>query len=195
MGDCSNVEMRELLPDRIADTLSAADARRVDEHLATCEMCTFEVTVLEAARASLRRARPVDVRRISLAVAAASHAVPVRPRSRMNSWGGWRAAASIALVAVGATSVALWKRAEPPLNTGVAQTASPLAKPVATSAVVVATTPAAPAARGLSVAGGLSDLSDTELESLLGDIGSLDAANVAEPEDVIPAIGGVEGVQ
>jgi hypothetical protein len=48
---------------------------------------------------------------------------------------------------------------------------------------------------GLTAAGGLSDLSDAELESLLGDIGSLDASRFDEPQDVMPAIGGSEGVQ
>jgi hypothetical protein len=48
---------------------------------------------------------------------------------------------------------------------------------------------------GLTAAGGLSDLTDAELESLLGDIGSLDVSSFDEPQEVMPAIGASEGVQ
>jgi hypothetical protein len=41
----------------------------------------------------------------------------------------------------------------------------------------------------------LSDLSDADLESLLGDIGSLDASSFDEPQEVMPAIGASQGVQ
>ena len=38
MGDCQNVEMRELLPERAAELLSPRDAARVDGHVAECEI-------------------------------------------------------------------------------------------------------------------------------------------------------------
>ena len=216
MGDCPNVEMRELLPERVAELLPARDAERVDAHVAECEMCAFEVQVLRAARATLQ-GRTIDVNRISGAVAAATRAPARRVHRQQPSWVGWRAAASIALVAVGATSIAVWNGthggsrggetvtrisesaavAAPSGNGTVAQGVAPangsgLSNETRGSAV--ATTPPL-AASGLTAAGGLSDLSDAELESLLGSIGSLDASSFDEPQDVIPAIGGSEGVQ
>lgn len=200
MNDCPNVEMRELLPDRIAELLPSGEAARVDAHLASCEMCTYEVTVLRAARATMQRRGQLDVQRVSLAVASATRAgVPARRPSRASTWGGWRAAASIALVAVGATSVAVWNNAgSAPRDSVVA-----VSTPAATNAGATtnagtgtgANAGAASTTRGLSVAGGLSDLSDTELESLLGEIGTIETANVAEPEDVLPVINTAEGAR
>ena len=218
MGDCPNVEMRELLPERVAELLSPRDAERVDGHVAECEMCAFEVRVLRAARTTLRGRTTIDVTRISGAVAAATRAPARRvPQRQQQSWIGWRAAASIALVAVGATSIAVWNGthggsqgsaavtrssetaavAVPPGNGTVAQgmapaSGSPLSGPNPGSTVA---SMAPVGASGLTAAGGLSDLSDAELKSLLGSIESLDASSFDEPQEVIPAIGGSEGVQ
>ena len=204
MGDCPNVEMRELLPERAAELLSPAGAKRVDEHVAGCEMCAFEMSVLRAARSSLQRVPAVDVRRVSRAVASATLATAtVRRPARTRMWGSWRAAASIALVAVGATSVAVWRAQNPTAYDGVTTVSRPAVssggavgpRPSAVAPSGVTAARPAVVAAGLAVAGSLSDLTDSELESLLGDIGSLDAASVAEPEDMIPAIGNWEGVQ
>jgi anti-sigma factor RsiW len=210
--------MRELLPERVAELLSPRDAERVDGHVAECEMCAFEVQVLRAARATLRGRATIDVTRISGAVAAATRAPASRvPQRQQQSWIGWRAAASIALVAVGATSIAVWNgtRGGSPGNEAVTRSSETTAvtalpgngtvaqgvAPASGSALssenpgstVASVAPVA--ASGLTAAGGLSDLSDAELESLLGSIGSLDASGFDEPQEVIPAIGGSEGVQ
>jgi hypothetical protein len=224
MGDCPNVEMRELLPERVAGTLSAADMARVDAHLATCEMCTYESTVIRSARRAMRSGAAVNVARISGAVAAATR-TPVARRRPVQSrqWTGWRAAASIALVAIGATSVAVWNGIQsrpvaPDASSGsqttavasgpATGTALPNASapenpvPAAGSPTVIATRGAAQpegtaraTANGLTAAGGLSDLTDDELESLLGDIGTLDATAFDEPQEIMPAIGGSETIQ
>lgn len=202
MGDCPNVEMRELLPARVAQQLTPDERARVDAHVSTCDMCAFEMEILAAARAALRRPREIDVARISSAVAVATRAPRVSPVRRTQAWAGWRAAASIALVAVGATSIAVYRRGEPapaagvaavsPVNVSTPTTPTPVSGTITPSTSGPST---AVASRGLAVAGGLSDLTDSDLESLLGEIGGLDAANVAEPEEMIPAFSGSEGVQ
>ena len=222
MGDCQNVEMRELLPERAAELLSPRDAARVDAHVAGCEMCALELEIIRAARTALRARATVDVGRISGAVVSATR-TPVRGVRQIPSrqWIGWRAAASIALVAVGATSIAVWNsvnggaRGSVAVSAGTetAAVATPsgaatLAQGAATGSGSASSEPvvqapagtqriaAAPASStGLTAAGGLSDLSDAELESLLGDIGSLDASSFDEPQEVMPAIGASEGVQ
>ncbi|HVD06517.1 MAG TPA: zf-HC2 domain-containing protein [Gemmatimonadaceae bacterium] len=215
MGDCQNVEMRELLPERAAELLSPRDAARVDGHVAECELCTFELEILRAARTALRGRATVDVGRISGAVVLATR-TPVRSvrRAPTRQWIGWRAAASIALVAVGATSIAVWNGGRSGARGSVATTpgtetaavatpsgAGTLAQGAATGSGSVSSSGSAQATvrpaslSGLTAAGGLSDLSDAELESLLGDIGSLDASSFDEPQEVMPAIGASEGVQ
>ena len=214
MGDCQNVEMRELLPERAAELLSPRDAARVDGHVAECEMCTFELEILRAARTALRGRATVDVGRIAGAVVSATR-TPVRGVRRVptGQWIGWRAAASIALVAVGATSIAVWNGGRggargsvatapgtetaavaTPSGAGtLAQGAIGSGSPSSSGSAQATVRPAS--LSGLTAAGGLSDLSDAELESLLSDIGSLDASSFDEPQDVMPAIGGSEGVQ
>jgi hypothetical protein len=207
-----------LLPERVAELLSPRDAERVDGHVAECEMCAFEVKILRAARTTLHDRTTIDVGRISGAVAAATRASARRvPQRQQQSWIAWRAAASIALVAVGATSIAVWNgthggsqgsatvtrssetAAVTPLpGSGTAAQGTAPATGSAASSENPGTTVAsvAPvAASGLTAAGGLSDLSDAELKSLLGSIESLDASSFDEPQEVIPAIGGSEGVQ
>jgi hypothetical protein len=201
MGDCPNVEMRELLPARAAEVLTPDELSRVDAHLSSCEMCAFELEILVAARTSMRRGRDIDVRRISAAVAAATHAPRVARVRRTQTWTGWRAAASIALVAVGATSIALYRRGQDAPRAGAvaivpAVVSTPSAmSPLPTPRGSTSNGGEPAASRGLAVAGGLSDLTDSDLESLLGEIGALDASNVAEPEEIIPAFSGSEGVQ
>jgi hypothetical protein len=185
-------------------------------------MCAFEERVLRAARATLRGRETIDVNRISGAVIAATREPVGRVRqTQSRQWIGWRAAASIALVAVGATSIAVWNGVHGGTRGGVDVTrgigagaavtagAGTLGQGVATGRPSAASSGSAAQAQqggatavvvpvassGLTAAGGLSDLSDAELESLLGDIGSLDASRFDEPQEVIPAIGGSEGVQ
>ena len=215
MGDCQNVEMRELLPERAAELLSPRDAARVDAHVAGCEMCALELEIIRAARTALRARATVDVGRISGAVVLATR-TPVRGVRRVptRQWIGWRAAASIALVAVGATSIAVWNSGRGSAPGSVATTpgtetaavATPsgggtLAQGAAAGSGSLSSSGGAQAIvkpaslSGLTAAGGLSDLSDAELESLLSDIGSLDASSFDEPQEVMPAIGASEGVQ
>jgi hypothetical protein len=218
MGDCPNVETRELLPERAAGLLSARDAERVDAHLAGCADCAFEMTVLLAARAALRGGRVVDVTRIAVAVVSATRSKPTIVRtSRRRVWTEWRAAASIAIIAVGAISVAVWNgatngsRGRGANASGVEASAIPRAgdssvggagslSPLPTAGQNTPSTglpvAAVPVSNGgLSVAGGLSDLTDTELRTLLGDIGSFDPSSVSEPEDMMPVFSGSETIQ
>lgn len=204
MGDCPNVEMRELLPAHAAGKLSPGERARVDAHLSSCEMCAFEVEIVAAARSSLRRGRDIDVRRISAAVAQATRAPRLSTARRTQTWTGWRAAASIALLAAGVTSIAIYRRGGDAPRSGTVAVVPAVVSTPSTSPDLPATqgsastTPsgvAVTASRGLAVAGGLSELTDSDLESLLGEIGTLDESNVVDPEDIIPAFSGSEGVQ
>jgi anti-sigma factor RsiW len=179
MNDCPNGEMRDLLPDLLHDRLAAADRARVEAHVALCADCAAELALLNAMRGMLRRAPAVDV--ASIVRALPGREAPARRRA----WGGWRAAAAIAAIAVGGTSVAIARHepaaSTPPLVVASADTSSvspTSAAPVTALADIRRPQPAAPA-RELAVAGAVSDLSDAELASLLHDIESLDAVPAA----------------
>ena len=194
MIDCPNGDVRDLLPEYLNDRLAPARRAEVESHLAGCEACREELALLGDLRATIRRAPVVNVAAIAAAIP--PHRAPVR-----RAWGSnWRAAAAIAAIAVGGTSIALLQqsrnstsRALGPSDTVVSaprvtreSTASVAVGPTGVSPTnPVVDTPRArrqivvaqPAGgRELAMAGGaLGDLSDGELSTLLSDIESLDA--------------------
>ncbi len=227
MADCSNVEIRELLPERAGNALSAADVARVDAHLAGCGLCTAELALIAAARRTLRTAPAIDVARISAAVVAAT-AVPSRPQLVTSGgrasiarpaprlrWVGWKAAAAIAIAAAGIGSFAVYQSTDDSTrapNGAVVAIASPEqtgaagSRTAVTATATSAATPSEVAAAGqprpaappeLGVAGGLNDLSSSDLETLLGDLGGrVDIAADAsfeDPESVLPEVGDING--
>ena len=167
MTDCPNAEIRDLLPDLVHGTLAGGDRQRVELHIAACADCAAEVALIRRARTVLSRGVPaVDAQRIAATIPAFSQ-VPARGRS----FGAWRIAASIVVVAIGAMTFELVRREQNPLaGTLVGETA------VANIAE----------ARMLSFAGRLSSLADEELEQLLADIDALDAGVPEEPARVLP---------
>lgn len=217
MADCSNVDIRELLPERASGALSAADLARVEAHLASCGMCASELALIQSVRAALRHAPAIDVARIAGAVRAAT-STPTRPvlvdaagarsarRFTRSRWIGWKAAAAVAIAAAGGGTMLLSHRVEdastPPGP--VAATAAGASAIAPTSGAGPGVEPASPAKGtasavavrpALNVAGGLADLSDSDLRTLLDDIGSLgvDAQSFEEPQSVLPELPGSEG--
>lgn len=215
MADCTNVEIRELLPERAGGALSVADSARVDAHLASCELCSSELALIQNARRALRFSPSIDVGRITAGVIAAT-AAPSRPqlvgsgarnatvrRRPALRWVGWKAAAAIAIAAAGAGSFAVWSSANEPATppNAVAAATSPipatgtssLPSTAPQSAVLVASSASTGPAE-LGVAGGLIDLSDGDLEALLGDFGLSNAETIAdasfeEPAVIVPSVG------
>jgi anti-sigma factor RsiW len=204
MIDCPNGDIRDLLPDYLHGHLDAAERTRVEAHVATCEMCQDELALLRDLRATMGRAPALDVGIIAAAIP------PYRAPVRHNNWASWRAAAAIATIAIGGTSVALLNRqpTSAPRSTVAVNVAPARSTPSSSSQPVqtpreavepaVATPtprapeqPAAPSteppARELAMAGGtVSDLSDRELTALLDDIESLDALPSADVETALP---------
>ncbi len=179
MSDCSNVTMRELLPDYLHGSLTLADRAEVEAHLAGCAECADEFSLLRAVRASAVASTPaLDLASILAAIPAPPHPLPVatlRPvlgggRSAMPAWIGL--AAALAIAALGS-----WA-------TGLGRDASQLA----TDSSVVAMEQGS--AR-LSFGGGVTDLSHEDVIALLDDVETLDAAPPAEPD---PAWGTLRGV-
>jgi anti-sigma factor RsiW len=185
MIDCGNVEMRELLPEHMHGVLDVAARARVDAHLAGCEPCRAELALLRQARAVLGRAPRVDAERIARALPAPGRA---RPQSGTAGVGRrsptlWRIAATIAVFAVGGTSVFVASRlGEQPAGASV----------VATGETASARTVRGAQPAGLSFGGGFADLSDAELEQLLGTIEEAAVLPGVEPEPLSPPLASEE---
>jgi anti-sigma factor RsiW len=192
MNDCPNGELRDLLPDYLHDRLSTADRALVESHLAGCDDCRAELELLRGLRGTLRRVPPVDVSAIIAKIPA--YRAPAR-----RSWGGWRAAAAVTLIAVGGTSVAIANRvgdeapsftpqivapAQPDTHRAVAELPARNLQPTGDSDHAVQTVARAP--RELAVTGAVSDLSDRELSTLLESIETLDALPAADVDNATP---------
>jgi hypothetical protein len=174
MTDCPNVEMRDRLPDLANDSLESAARLLVEAHLETCAACGAEIAIIRSTRLLMRQTTPrVNVASIVLALPAyadvtareqgsATREAGITPitaaRSmRGRSWGSWRAAAAITMVAAGLGSYA------------VLRSDSPVRTLDSTSIPTTATS------GGMALTGRLADLSDSELTALVQDIDAIEA--------------------
>ena len=215
MFDCSNVEMRDLLPDLVTGLLDAPTRARVEQHLQTCAECASELETLRLVRAAFASAPAVDTRRI----AAALPKPPARTRvstastTPVRRWMDWRVAAALTMITVGGLSVAVSVR-RPGSGPGAVDVPDSVITSVDTQPPGRAPTPPVaspnpddsgnssprrdnPSRRDvrvqLSVGGGVNDLDDASLRALMGALDEIDKAPVApstEPDraSVLPVI-------
>ncbi len=193
MIDCPNGDVRDALPDYLHDRLEPARRRDVESHLAGCEACREELSLLRALRVTMGGAHAVDVEAIAAAI-------PPYRKPAARGWATtWRAAAAIVAIAVGGASIALLRGRSPAerenVSAYVQRASAPnggAATPIAAAppAVVPAPPRAAPsnpsataANRELAIeAGAITDLSDRELSALVEGIESLDAVPSTDVE-------------
>ena len=166
MSDCLNVEIRELLPEYLTGTLSAARRAEVDAHVAGCAECADELTVLRLVREAYAEAPAVNVGAIVAALPRKSSRPAIRSWRRSNAF---QIAAAVSFIALGGISLAV-ARSFFNGTTTVAQVDS-------TIAPNGAETPA------ISFAGGVSDLGDDDLEALLTALETIEALPVTETSD------------
>lgn len=189
MTDCSNVEIRERLPELLHGALTAAERARVDAHVAGCATCAEELALLRTARRVLS-AVPVAAPATASIVAALPRPVPARamPVAReapRRSPYFFRIAAAISFISLGGISVAVARSYLGDVTPFVVDSAAQLADTGVAGgpAGMPGDTPvAAGASQSLAVHPAVGALDDADLESLLGELESLEAAPLAEPE-------------
>jgi hypothetical protein len=196
MTDCPSAEMRDRLPDLLHERLDVSARAVVMAHVERCADCRAELTLLREARVALSSGvRAIDVTSIAHIVIAriASPALVRTPLHRARRpWMDWRVAASIAVLALGSASFAAIRTrqqqvAAPDSAKLARSTPEYVAPPVATipePRVSQPTGPATAVSAELSAAGGVGDLSDNDLRTLLDDLDSIDAMPSTEPEPV-----------
>ena len=175
MGDCDNVMIRELLPDYAAGTLETDARSRVDAHLASCALCRDELALLATARRALQPSVSIDTARIARGVVAATatgQGRRVPGRGRATRWPAVRLAASVALAAAGLATFGVWQKGR---ITHESDTLAAVTMPALTAR-----------AAALAPVGGLAELNENQLNTLLDDIASFEAAPAAEPADIVP---------
>jgi Putative zinc-finger len=211
MTECTNGEMRDLLPELVSGRLSAEMQLAVEAHVAECEECAEELTLLRALRPALLRGPVVDAQRIAAAVRAQ---LPASARSGSSGssarWSTPRrlAIAAAALLAVSAAGyvVATRGRSAAP-EIAVVHTVDPYTNDSSHQQVIVAPAPApqqqiagAPqhiatpsavptAVAKLGVLDNLSDLSDDDVRTLTASLDGMSAVPDAEPASGIDPLG------
>ena len=211
MGDCTNGELRDLLPELANDRLDAESRQRLEAHVAACDECAEELALLRALRPSLLREPAVDTQRIAAAVLARTRDASSRAPARARLATRWRIAiAAAALLAAGAIGyaakahrfigspeVAVAPTPEKSTrDTGDTSRSAPRpALAPAPERKVAATPPHAAtraAATSLASAGVLdnvSDLSDDEVRALTASLDHLSAVPDADPSPGVDPLG------
>jgi len=192
MTECTNGELRDLLPLLAHDALEARDAARVRQHLVACAECRAELALLATARAAFDAATPViSTAAIVAGVQRATRPSVVQPsavqRPALRRDYGRRlmprrllaAAASVVFLASISLTVLVRTFGAPAVGGD-----SVMASGARDSASELRLF----ASAGLNVTGGLSDLSDDELTTLLNELDSVEATIDAEPSTLRHAL-------
>ena len=187
MNDCPKAELRDRLPDLLHERLDAFSRAAVISHLDECALCREELELLRGLRAVMARggAVQIDVSRVVRALPAPSD---VRaPARRVASSRGarrftdWRVAAAVTMLLAAGTSVGAYLRIG-----GHGLTDSAVAQSHAVTRDTEALTKVALGPSELYVGGGLSDLTDDELQTLASDIEHFDALPASDPDAGLP---------
>ncbi|MEO7999899.1 MAG: zf-HC2 domain-containing protein [Gemmatimonadaceae bacterium] len=215
MTDCSNAEIRDLLPDYVHDQLSVADLARVEQHLVSCADCAEELELLQtvlAIRPTVKAANIADIV-ASLPKPGVHAAITVHGASdesdntgvrsiasarsvvrKTSAFRDWRAAAAIAVITFGGLSVAISRQA---LMS--ATDATPLSDTTGMGVAVLNSAPASLSNANDSAAavsdsrvslsvGDLSDYSDEELQAMMARLDKWDGSASAEPLPGVPIL-------
>ena len=201
MSECANVEVRELLPDLLHGALQGEVRDGVERHVAECSDCEAELALLASARramaalpvsavsvASIVRALPLPDRRPEMRAAMQPDVRPgLQPAARRRAPSmAFRLAAAVSFISLGGVSVAV---ARSYFGAGETIVADSVVSLRTDSVISVAPTTGAgvvPGASGttrtVSMLAGISELGDADLESLFGELETLEAAPAAEPD-------------
>ena len=204
MVDCPRTDIRDALPDLIHDQLEPLARARVERHVAECAECAAELGLLRSMRSSAFTAPAFDAQRVAAAVHSAmadareSGVVPISsPRvkrpivqstraPRRAAWYDWRAAAGIAAVAVGIAGYALSHGTAPAPVPVIGSSGATAPAPAAVASKASVTSDAAGSANisassTLLLGDGVSDLSESDMQTLLQAVDDLEAMPDLEP--------------
>jgi hypothetical protein len=206
MTECNNSEVRDLLPDYVAERLPAGDQAMLDGHLAGCAFCRDEIALLRVALAVRPRGIDIDVARIVAALPARPQAglrlvpsdnhrdaagvrtlpptiaLPHRQPRRAPMSQVWKIAATLGICAIGGWSVLTMREVSGSANATGAAVATRGAAPTADSA-----RPAVVVAIGetLDVAAGKRETAPTPARQSALSLGDLSEYSDAELQRVL----------
>lgn len=186
MNKCIESDVQEMLPDLLHRTLRSEDRERVEFHLATCESCREELSVLRTVKSAAVFAPAIDVGRIVRQIPPYERITPSVEAPARSRAARWLVAATMAVLFVGGGALLL-NRPEAPDAVAVEypSAVSPASSGESVPAPAVVETPSAPAPRNLALAADVASLSDGDLVQLMTEMETFDALPATETEPVI----------
>ena len=189
MNDCPDGSLRDLLPLFVSGVLSAPDRTRVASHIAGCTDCEAEVELLRAVNRAYA-VNPVNVASIVAKITTPRRGV--RTSVPFHRQPLWRVAASMTLFIAGTATVLVVRGRVPEATPAAVAQSTPRAGGTATAAettVASTTTTTRTTSSGLlSLGTELSELTDSQLQSLLGSLDGLDSRPQADPTTITTPI-------
>jgi anti-sigma factor RsiW len=203
MNECTDSNVREMLPDLLHSTLAPDAKGRVEAHLATCEECREDLEVLRTVKEAAIFAPAIDVDRVVRQIPPYRTIVPATERPASTRIVSWLVAASLAVVVIGGGSLVVARQNAPDVPSAVAIAPEPVApeptapitagqnesRPSTIGGPAVATASARPHA--LALAANVDDLSDGNLVQLMDEMDRFDALPASEPDPVIAVDSGL----
>jgi hypothetical protein len=199
MMQCTNPDVKDLLPDLLNGILAPADVAHIELHLAGCSSCLEELQSLRAFRSVVMSSAPsIDTSRVALAI-------PLyRPAPRPRS-GWWQVAAGISIIAAGLGGM-IYGRGLPPSSTESGATVrtdtirlSKTGNTSTESATVKHSADTSPFQSqrvrrpyGVLLGVDVSRMSADRLERLMRELDRIDGATWGETPTVIPVVASME---
>lgn len=175
MSDCTNVEMRELLPDLVSGRISAVDKARVSTHVEECSDCKAELELLSSVRSAVEEMAPAYPSTSEI-VAALPRPQKIRKLPVKAPHRAWRVAAAVTAIALGGVSLTVLRQyaGGPGIDSARVRDTGAL--------VAIADSPTAADVARLTAGLGTMDLADEDLEALIGALDRIEAAPTEDPE-------------
>jgi anti-sigma factor RsiW len=195
MNECTENEIREMLPDLLHRTLAADTRARVEAHVASCEQCREELEVLRTVKSAAVFAPVINVEDVVRQIPPYQKIVPAVERPATTRVVSWLVAASMAIVVIGGGSLVLARRdvtngqnaiviTVPPVTIP-AQPSQPTSTPRSGSQSETTVAAVAPQTHALALAADVGGLSDGNLEQLMTEMAQFDALPATEADPVI----------
>lgn len=212
MTDCSNAEIRDLLPDYVHDQLNVTDHARVQQHVVSCADCAEELELLQtvlAIRPSVKQPNIADILAKLPKPGQLTSLDTERPRvvaiegvrdiasaksvvRKSNAFRHWRAIAAVGVMSVGALSVFLQGKGAvdslPPMADS--STVATLPERSNNSALVNANDSANSIKQSSTVlsVGDPSELTEEERAAIMSRLDKWDGSASAEPLPGVPIL-------
>jgi predicted anti-sigma-YlaC factor YlaD len=192
MNECADREIKELLPDLLHHTLRSEDRARVELHVAGCESCREDLSVLRTVKSAAVFAPAIDVGRIVRQIPPYQRIVPAVEAPARNRVARWLVAAAAAVLIVGGGSVVLNRQPAGKASVATADDTLTGASAERGGSTEVSISPNAPVAtmaaspaHTFALASDVASLSDGDLQQLMNEMDDFDALPAAEPEPAI----------